>query len=67
MTYVGSLTIPFLDFSFVIKVQCEEKGATGIREAVLLDRRLESGEMPSPSDGRKRPMIDVLPQVAAVG
>jgi len=52
MTYVGSLTIPFREFSFVFKVQCEEKVPTGIREAVLLDRRLAGGEMPSARDGR---------------
>lgn len=52
MTYVGSVTIPFRDFSFVIKVQCEERGTTGIREAVLLDRRLRAGDVPSVSGGR---------------
>jgi hypothetical protein len=45
MTYVGSFTLPFRDFSFVAKVQCEERGHTGFREAVLLDRRLATGEM----------------------
>ena len=52
MTYVGSLTIPFRDFSFVLKVQCEEGSPTGFREAVLLDRRFEAGEAPSVSEGR---------------
>jgi len=52
MTYVGSLTIPFREFSFVAKIQCEERGTTGVREAVLLDRRLQSGEVPSVSEGR---------------
>jgi hypothetical protein len=46
MTYVGSLTLPFRDFSFVIKVQCQEAGITGIREASLLDRLLGSGMDP---------------------
>jgi len=35
MDYVGSLTIPFAEFSFVIKMQCEERGITGMREAAL--------------------------------
>jgi hypothetical protein len=52
MTYVGSVTIPFRDFSFVIKVQCEERGTTGMREAVLLDRRLRDGGIPDLSGGR---------------
>src|SRR5262249_15378459 len=47
MTYVGSVTVPFRDFSFVVKVQCEERGTTGLREAVLLDRRLRAGDVPS--------------------
>jgi hypothetical protein len=45
MTYLGSFTLPFRDFSFVIKVQCPEHGTTGIREAILLDKRMEK-EMP---------------------
>jgi hypothetical protein len=51
LTYVGSLTLPFRDFSFVVKVQCEERGVTGVREAVLLDRRLATGEVPPVRDG----------------
>ena len=51
MTYVGSLTIPFREFSFVLKVQCEEESPAGLREAVLLDRRLAAGEAPSVSEG----------------
>jgi hypothetical protein len=44
-TYLGSITIPFRDFSFVLKVQCEERGPTGLREALLLDRQLAAGAM----------------------
>jgi len=40
MKYVGSITLPFRDFSFVLKIQCQEKGTTGLREVVLLDRQL---------------------------
>jgi len=42
MTYLGTFTIPFAKFSYVLKVQCEEHGITGIREAVLLDRKLKN-------------------------
>jgi len=42
MTYVGSYTVPFRDFSYVVKIQCEERGVTGIREAVLMDQVLAS-------------------------
>lgn len=37
-TYVGSLTLPFRDFSFVLKCQCAERGPTGFKEALLFDR-----------------------------
>src|SRR5438093_1256568 len=45
LTYVGSLTIPFRAFSFVVKVQCEEQGLTGFREAALLNGRLAAGDV----------------------
>ena len=45
MTYLGSLTFPFRDFSFVIKVQCLERGITGWREATVLDELISSGEI----------------------
>jgi hypothetical protein len=47
MTYVGSLTIPFRGFSFVVKVQCEERGITGGREAVLMAHWLETHDLPA--------------------
>ncbi|GHO64067.1 hypothetical protein KSC_029590 [Ktedonobacter sp. SOSP1-52] len=33
MTYLGSLMIPLAGFSYVVKVQCCERGTTGLREA----------------------------------
>lgn len=45
MTYLGSLTFPFREFSFVIKVQCIERGITGWRESTILAELLESGEI----------------------
>jgi hypothetical protein len=44
-SFLGSLTVPFRNFSYVIKVQAEEEGATGVREAVLLDEALSSGRV----------------------
>src|SRR2546428_12430012 len=46
MTYIGSLTIPFRDFSCASEVQCEERGTTGSREAILAERRLATGTCP---------------------
>ena len=42
MMYVGSITIPFQEFSYVAKVQCPEIGLTGVREAILLDKMLKN-------------------------
>lgn len=35
MTYIASLTLPFRDFSFVVKTQCAETGMTGMRDTVV--------------------------------
>src|SRR5262249_1454768 len=51
-TYVGSLTVPFRDFSFVLKCQCAEGGPTGFKEALLLDRSLAAGEPMKIEDGQ---------------
>ena len=45
MTYVGSLLLPFRDFSFVIKVQCQEHGMTGIRDSIIVDEALGDGRV----------------------
>ncbi len=45
ITYVGSYTVPFRDFSYVVKIQCEERGKTGMREAVLVEKGLASGAL----------------------
>jgi hypothetical protein len=45
MTYVGAITLPFRDFSYVVKVQCPEAGTTGVRDAIILDRMLAAGRV----------------------
>jgi hypothetical protein len=47
--YQATYTVPFRDFSFVVKVQCLEHGITGVRETVLADKRMAAGEMPNVS------------------
>jgi hypothetical protein len=37
MTYLGSITIPFRDCSFVVKWQCPERGVTGMRDAAVFE------------------------------
>jgi hypothetical protein len=41
-TYLGSLTVPFRDFSYVVKVQYREWGVTGVRETAV---QLQRGEL----------------------
>jgi len=44
MMYQAAVTVPFRDFSFVVKIQCSEEGTTGVREAILVEKRLRAGE-----------------------
>ncbi|HEX5941576.1 MAG TPA: hypothetical protein VFY66_04830 [Anaerolineales bacterium] len=45
MMYIGSLTLPFRDFSFVVKMQCSERGITGMRESLILNELLDNDEV----------------------
>lgn len=45
MTYIASVTIPFENCSFVIKIQAAEVGTTGIRDALVLNKMLMNGEV----------------------
>ncbi|MCS4301718.1 hypothetical protein [Chryseobacterium sp. BIGb0232] len=45
MAYIASITIPFEDCSYVIKIQTDEIGITGMRDALILDRLHQSGEV----------------------
>ncbi len=47
MFYQAAVTIPFRDFSFVVKIQCPEVGTTGVREAILFEKRMRAGEKPN--------------------
>jgi len=42
-TYLGALTFPFRDFSYVFKVQSPELGITGIRESAVLATLMSTG------------------------
>jgi len=43
MVYVGSLTFPLADFSYVIKVQSAEFGTTGVRDSLVMDMLMRQG------------------------
>ena len=44
IVYIGSLTIPFAQFSYVVKVQTVEIGFTGVREAVVYNQLLDTAQ-----------------------
>jgi len=43
--YLGSLTLPFRDFSYVVRVQCAEGKLTGIRDTAIFAELLRTGEI----------------------
>ena len=44
ITYIASITIPFSTCSFVFKVQAAETDATGMRETIIMNSLLSSGD-----------------------
>jgi hypothetical protein len=44
-SYLGTLRIPFRDFSFLLKAQSQERGVTGFRETALVHRFLQSSQL----------------------
>ncbi|HEX5944306.1 MAG TPA: hypothetical protein VFY66_18635, partial [Anaerolineales bacterium] len=63
MTYIGSLTLPFSDFSFVVKMQCAERGSTGMRESLIVNELLGNGEIKFDKSGNfegwEKPSVSV--------
>jgi hypothetical protein len=55
VAYVAAITIPFKDFSFVLKITCQERGLGGNRETRILEQRrlalLEKGDTRDVMDG----------------
>lgn len=45
MAYIGSYTIPFKNFSYVVKVQCIENGITGIRDNTIFELMIRNGKI----------------------
>ena len=43
-TYIGALTLPFRDFSYVFKVQGSEVGITGVRDTLVLAQLMSGGD-----------------------
>jgi hypothetical protein len=51
--YIGSWTFPFAEFSYVLKLQCEERGITGVRETALLVKAINEGKQPDDPDDER--------------
>jgi hypothetical protein len=51
-TYVGSLTMPFRDFSYVLKIQCPETGITGTRDSTVLNALLQTNNVSIGKNGQ---------------
>lgn len=45
VVYVGSITIPFAEHSYVIKVQAAEVGVTGMRDSAISMKLVNNGEI----------------------
>jgi hypothetical protein len=43
MTYIGSVTVPFRDCSFVLKISGREHGTTGVRDTVVCHEMIQAG------------------------
>ena len=43
IAYIGSYTIPFKSFSYIVKVQCIEQGDTGMRDTIILEMMIRNG------------------------
>ncbi len=43
--YVGAITLPFRDFSLVVRVQAMEGGVSGVRDTIVLQEQLAAGKV----------------------
>jgi len=54
MTYVGAITLPFRQFSLVVRVMCAEIGTTGLRDSMILGKMIAAGTVALVTDGTPR-------------
>jgi hypothetical protein len=52
VTYIGSVTVPFRDFSFVLKIGGREHGITGMRDTLVCQEMIEAGIVSLDPDAR---------------
>ncbi|RSK38414.1 hypothetical protein [Hymenobacter perfusus] len=51
MGYIGALTLPFREYSYVVKVQAQEDGMTGQRESVVAEKLFQTGTLHLTNEG----------------
>lgn len=57
-TYLASLTIPFKNCSYVVKIQAPEIGFTGVRETVVADKLMKENKLKITEDGQRDWLAD---------
>lgn len=57
-TYLGAITLPFRDFSFVLKVQAAETGVTGVRDSIVFAKLKAAGAVTLGPDGARGWLAD---------
>lgn len=45
MSYIASLTFPFSQFSYVVKIDTEELGMTGLRDSLVMAECMKAGQI----------------------
>ncbi|MFT5819074.1 MAG: hypothetical protein ACI8ZM_000296 [Crocinitomix sp.] len=58
MLYLVSLTIPFENCSYVIKIQAPEFEPTGMRDSIIADKLMQKGEISAGENGYENWMTD---------
>lgn len=58
IVYLASLTIPFHNCSYVVKIQAQSTGMTGMRESIIADKLMKNGEFDIGETGLKNWVSD---------
>lgn len=61
--YIGTYTLPFQELSYVIKVECPEIGATGLRESTALSDLVRTGKVDMRDVEGKVRTNDIPPEI----
>jgi hypothetical protein len=65
--YLSAVTIPFRNCSYVIRVQAEEAGTTGIRDAFVASQLMATGEIKAGDNGFENWFADPYDKIFSKG